>query len=130
MSLLQRLRSVLGLDGSGNDEIEEPPAVTVEHPREPEETPTSESPPDVPETSQSDSMESEEATAPRFEHDGPTTDISGIGPAYSERLSQAGIDSIGDLAAADPGGLAEELDLTEGRVSAWVEDARDLASTE
>jgi predicted flap endonuclease-1-like 5' DNA nuclease len=52
-------------------------------------------------------------------------DIKGIGPAYAERLSNEGIDSVADLAAADPAALAAAIDLSETRVSRWVERARD-----
>jgi hypothetical protein len=40
-------------------------------------------------------------------------------------LSNAGVDSVGDLAAADATALADELDLSEKRVSRWIDRARD-----
>jgi predicted flap endonuclease-1-like 5' DNA nuclease len=50
--------------------------------------------------------------------------ISGIGPAYAERLAEAGVETVGDLASADAASLADETDLGEGRVSDWIESAR------
>lgn len=51
--------------------------------------------------------------------------IKGIGPAYAERLANAGIDSVADLAAADVTALAEAVDLSEKRVGRWIERAQD-----
>lgn len=50
--------------------------------------------------------------------------VKGIGPAYAERLHEAGIDSVADLAAADVETLAEDTDLSEKRVGRWVENAQ------
>jgi len=54
------------------------------------------------------------------------TDISGIGPAYAERLENAGVDSVDALAEADPATLAAEISVGEGSVADWVEQATDL----
>ncbi|WP_049936925.1 helix-hairpin-helix domain-containing protein [Haloplanus natans] len=51
--------------------------------------------------------------------------IKGIGPAYAERLSNAGVDSVADLAAADVSELAAAVDLSETRVGRWIERARE-----
>jgi predicted flap endonuclease-1-like 5' DNA nuclease len=51
--------------------------------------------------------------------------IKGIGPAYAERLSNEGVDSVADLAAADAAELAAAVDLSEKRVGGWIERARD-----
>ncbi|WP_338741909.1 helix-hairpin-helix domain-containing protein [Haloplanus salilacus] len=55
----------------------------------------------------------------------PTDVIKGIGPAYADRLSKAGIDSVADLAAADADDLAEAIDLSPKRVGRWIERAQD-----
>jgi len=70
--------------------------------------------------------ETDEASAPADEGPaGESTDtIKGIGPAYAERLADAGVETVGDLAAADPAALAGETDLSESRLSGWVERAR------
>ncbi len=51
-------------------------------------------------------------------------DIKGIGPAYADRLHEAGIEDVAALAAADPGDLADRTDLGEGRLRKWVDRAR------
>ncbi|WP_238477375.1 helix-hairpin-helix domain-containing protein [Natranaeroarchaeum sulfidigenes] len=55
---------------------------------------------------------------------GELEDIKGIGPAYAERLADVGVESIADLAAADPSAIAAESDLAESRVENWVEQAK------
>lgn len=50
--------------------------------------------------------------------------LDGIGPAYAERLSDAGVETVADLAAADAADLAEESDIAEGRIETWIERAR------
>ena len=56
--------------------------------------------------------------------DAELEDIKGIGPAYGERLREAGIEGIGDLADADAAALAAETDIAESRVADWVEQAK------
>jgi predicted flap endonuclease-1-like 5' DNA nuclease len=51
--------------------------------------------------------------------------IKGIGPAYADRLSEAGVDSVADLAAADADDLAGAIGLSPKRVGRWIERARD-----
>ena len=51
--------------------------------------------------------------------------IKGIGPAYAERLANAGVHSVADLAAADAADLADAIDLSETRVGRWIERAQD-----
>jgi predicted flap endonuclease-1-like 5' DNA nuclease len=50
--------------------------------------------------------------------------IKGVGPAYAERLGEAGVDTVADLATADADELAAETDLSAKRVSGWVEQAK------
>jgi predicted flap endonuclease-1-like 5' DNA nuclease len=51
--------------------------------------------------------------------------IKGIGPAYAERLANAGVDSVADLAAADVSALAEAVELSEKRVGRWIDRAQE-----
>jgi len=51
--------------------------------------------------------------------------IKGIGPAYAERLSAAGVESVADLAAADAEELAPKVDLSAKRVGRWIDRAKD-----
>lgn len=57
--------------------------------------------------------------------DEPTDVVKGIGATYAERLTEAGIETVGDLAAADPAEVAEEADVSESRLERWVQRARD-----
>ncbi|NHN47612.1 hypothetical protein G9464_08385 [Halostella sp. JP-L12] len=52
------------------------------------------------------------------------TEIKGIGPAYGERLANVGIDSVAQLADADAEEIAAQTDLSEKRVSEWIERAK------
>lgn len=54
----------------------------------------------------------------------PVTELNGIGPAYAERLSGQGIETVGELAVADPEAIAAETDLGANRVANWIEQAR------
>lgn len=54
----------------------------------------------------------------------PVDDIKGIGSAYADRLAGAGVNTVEDLADADPAALAADTDLGEGRISTWIEQAR------
>jgi len=51
--------------------------------------------------------------------------LQGIGPAYAGRLEDAGIETVSDLAAADAADIASEIDVSEKRVTAWIERARE-----
>ena len=50
-------------------------------------------------------------------------EVSGIGPAYAERLSTAGVDTVGDLLAADPEKLADSTDISAKRIGRWQDRA-------
>jgi predicted flap endonuclease-1-like 5' DNA nuclease len=49
--------------------------------------------------------------------------ISGIGPAYAERLGNAGVETVPELREADAVSLAEATDISEKRISRWQERA-------
>lgn len=55
--------------------------------------------------------------------DPPVTEVNGIGPAYAERLEEAGISTVSELAAADAEELGEATDLSPNRISGWIEQA-------
>lgn len=50
-------------------------------------------------------------------------ELKGVGPAYAQRLRDAGIRSVADLAEADADELAEETDLSPNRIGNWIEQA-------
>jgi predicted flap endonuclease-1-like 5' DNA nuclease len=53
----------------------------------------------------------------------PTTEIKGIGSSYADRLAEAGVETVADLAGADPDALADETGISEKRLGRWVERA-------
>jgi predicted flap endonuclease-1-like 5' DNA nuclease len=50
-------------------------------------------------------------------------EIKGIGPTYAERLADAGVHTVSELAAADAAELGSETGAGEGRVATWIERA-------
>jgi predicted flap endonuclease-1-like 5' DNA nuclease len=126
MTLISKLKSLLGLnagryDGGGT-------TVTVERePRTETERAVKESP--GPSATSDEPEEADAASAIEEAEPGasdePVQHLSGIGPAYAEQLADAGIETVGDLAAADAAELASATDLGEGRLSGWIEQAKD-----
>lgn len=69
---------------------------------------------------------SDEATDESGDGDAePVSSVKGIGPAYASRLEDAGVETVADLAAADPEDLAGRIDLSPKRVGRWVDNAQD-----
>ncbi|MFB6296096.1 MAG: helix-hairpin-helix domain-containing protein [Halobacteriales archaeon] len=58
----------------------------------------------------------------------PVDDIKGIGPSYADRLGEAGVETVADLAAADAADLAEASGIGEGRLRKWIERAQARAT--
>ncbi len=85
---------------------------------------------DEAEDNESDDDPEESADAAELDNAEPSntadlTAIKGIGPAYSDRLNSAGIDSVGALAAADAETLGEQIDVSPKIVSDWIDRATD-----
>jgi predicted flap endonuclease-1-like 5' DNA nuclease len=57
--------------------------------------------------------------------EGALREIKGIGPSYATKLSEAGVDSPGDLAAADAEELSATTGLSEKRIQGWIDRAQD-----
>ena len=55
----------------------------------------------------------------------PVEEVSGIGPAYAERLGEAGVESVANLLDADPEELADSTDISEKRIGRWQDRAED-----
>lgn len=53
----------------------------------------------------------------------PVDEIKGIGPAYSERLAEIGIETVADLVAADAADVAERTTVPETTVRKWIDRA-------
>jgi DNA-binding protein len=54
------------------------------------------------------------------------TSIEGVGAKRAENLKSHGIHSIQDLAKLDPKELSEKLQISEKRVSKWVDAAKEI----
>ena len=54
----------------------------------------------------------------------PVDKIKGIGPTYADRLSDAGIETVDQLAEADAESLAAETDISETRLQNWIDQAK------
>ena len=54
--------------------------------------------------------------------------LDGVGPAYAERLRDAGVQSVADLAASDVVSLADEAAVPVSRLESWIAQARDETS--
>ena len=57
--------------------------------------------------------------------DEPLDSIKGIGPAYSERLHDAGITSIAELAEGDAEAIGEDINVSPKTVSNWIDRANE-----
>lgn len=139
-SILQKIKQVIGLSGAGNGDAEPAESgrteVTIE--REPDrdspETEASDSTGEATasgtagagatdaaaEQASTDTTDATERSGPGSE---PTNAIKGIGPTYSERLGEAGIETVADLADADPETVADAAKAGESKAMSWVERA-------
>lgn len=50
----------------------------------------------------------------------PVNVIKGVGATYAERLGEAGIETVDELAAADPAAVADETNISAKRIERWV----------
>ncbi|GAB3701367.1 helix-hairpin-helix domain-containing protein [Halorubrum pallidum] len=70
---------------------------------------------------------SDEETAVDGDDVGPGVEnITGIGPAYAERLAEIGIETIDELAAADAADVADRTSVGETRAATWIERANEF----
>lgn len=79
------------------------------------------------EAAEADEADADEADDGPEEPEGssdPVTELNGIGPAYADRLAGQGIETVGELAAADAAAVAAETDLGEKRVEDWISQAK------
>lgn len=130
MTLLDKVKALFGL-GGGDSGTGREAGVTVE--REPSE-PTATTEPEsggveeIPTTDEPAGGEAEPAAEePEGAGESPEV-LSGIGPAYAERLADVGVETVADLAGADAGALAEGTDISEKRLAGWIESAEEHLS--
>jgi len=65
------------------------------------------------------------------DHEGPAlTELAGIGPATAEKLGKADIESVADLAKADPEAVAKATGFPVEKVTPWIEEAKKAAPKE
>jgi predicted flap endonuclease-1-like 5' DNA nuclease len=147
MTLVEKLKSVLGL-GSSSDPRESVP-VEREQTDTGSERAVKESAGDAPEEpapeESTETTTADETTADQTTADETAADddddsaadasagqsvesIKGIGPAYADRLAAMDIETVQELAAAEPDAVAEETGISIGRVSNWIERARNRGS--
>jgi polyhydroxyalkanoate synthase len=82
----------------------------------------------VTQTEESATVSQDEAEA-EADQDQSLQTLDGIGPTYEERFHDAGITTVTQLVAADPVQLADRLGLSESRVTAWIEQARQFGGS-
>ncbi|WP_257628498.1 class III poly(R)-hydroxyalkanoic acid synthase subunit PhaC [Haloplanus salinarum] len=76
---------------------------------------------DTPDAAVAEDVETTEADVA----DTDLQELDGIGPAYAERLTGAGVTSVEALADAEPATLSAEADIDEGRIRGWIEAANE-----
>ena len=57
-------------------------------------------------------------------HPTELTSVEGIGVKSAEKLRSCGVNSVQDLANFDPKELSEKLQVSEKRVSKWINEAK------
>jgi predicted flap endonuclease-1-like 5' DNA nuclease len=55
--------------------------------------------------------------------DADLEEIKGIGPTYADRLREAGVEGVAELATADATEVAAASDIAESRVQKWIDRA-------
>jgi predicted flap endonuclease-1-like 5' DNA nuclease len=137
---LQKIKQVFGLSGGGGTDADRPGErrtdvtveretdtrnTTAETPTEESEEPAAESGPDTTETEpEPESEESADEAPDEPETSEPVENIKGIGPTYSDRLSAAGIETVAQLADADPAAIADAAQTGTTKASDWIDRAQ------
>lgn len=137
MGLLSAIKSALGLDDapdrSGGTDVtveREPDATSERAVKEsgPDATGASEAAeadttgPDETGTTSTEAEPAEERTDEAGAE--PVEEIKGIGPAYADRLGEAGVGTVSELASADAADLAEATGIGESRLEKWISRAK------
>jgi len=87
--------------------------------------------PESPDAALAEDADSDEPDAPAAAEQGSEATaerdleaIDGIGPSYADRLREAGIGNVADLADASAEGLADDADVPVSRLERWIEQAQ------
>jgi len=138
-SLLQIIKSIVGLSGTSSPESEAEPSaredgtdVTVE--RTPDSAGEETTPSPEQEADETAEEATEETTGDEVTEDteaeveeagGESVEVvKGIGPTFRDRLVEHGIETVADLADSDAAEVADAAQTSEGRAADWVERAR------
>jgi predicted flap endonuclease-1-like 5' DNA nuclease len=138
-SLLQIIKSIVGLSGTSSPESEAEPSaredgtdVTVE--RTPDSAGEETTPSPEQEADETAEEATEETTGDEVTEDteaeveeagGESVEVvKGIGPTFHDRLVEHGIETVADLADSDAAEVADAAQTSEGRAADWVERAR------
>lgn len=132
MSVIEKIKSVLGLGNGAATRADRDTNVVVEHEpdmetgtesvEEPAET-TPEARADATSVDEGEESDVEPGPEESTDDDRSVQSISGIGPAYADRLADAGVETVADLQSADPESLAEAADLSAKRIERWKDRA-------
>lgn len=131
MGILRTLKAILGIGGRRRDRDRGTRVAVTEEPATESERAVKESPPEPEPAPGSPPAETAPSTSPPTAEpdvagsDEPVNSIKGIGDAYAERLGNAGIETVADLATADPAEVSAATDIAEGRLEGWIEQARE-----
>lgn len=79
---------------------------------------------ETPEQSAAETADDEPDSEADLGTDEPVDVIKGIGATYADRLGDAGVETVAELAASDIGTLSEESGISEGRLENWIEKAK------
>lgn len=111
----QSEHAVKGTDEAGaSDASEVERAAGADDPAEPDDPAGTDEP-----GAETDSTEDEDTPESPAVHE-----VKGIGPTYSDRLGTAGVETVADLAAADPEAVADAAKVSVSRAENWIERAR------
>ena len=128
------LKGLFGVSETSTDEAETETNITVERETGGDEPDAVESPEPGTDEDEPDAVESPEPETDEDEPDAvespegtgePVDEITGIGPTYSGRLANIGVETVGDLTGADVADIAEAAEVSESRAADWITQAED-----
>jgi predicted flap endonuclease-1-like 5' DNA nuclease len=113
-------------EDTAEPEPELEPELEIETEPEPEPEVEAESEPETEPEPEPKSAEDEPAasTEPAEGTSEPVVVIKGIGPAYAERMADAGVETVADLAAADADELESQTEISAKRIQGWIDRAK------